>query len=159
MKVVLAGSTNLYIVLIDKEDLPLLKQYNWYISMTSSGPYVVRRTTAETIYLHKIILATEEQIEVDHISGNTLDNRRRNLRICSHQQNTYNTRKQAHTTSMYKGITWNQSRRKWQAQIHTNHTTHYLGLFTDEREAARKYNEAATRLFGDFARLNRLEGD
>ena len=103
-------------------------------------------------YIHRIIMGAPPELEVDHRDGNSLDNRRRNLRICNHQQNTQNrgnTRQRR-----YKGTVYMKEERRWRAEITLDWHCIHLGCFATEREAALAYNEAAARLFGEFAKLN-----
>ncbi len=87
---------------------------------------------------------------VDHINGDKLDNRRSNLRVCSAEQNTQNRR----GTSRYgfKGISPNGKR--WQAKIASKGVVTCLGTYDTREEAARAYDEAARRTFGEFAKTN-----
>jgi hypothetical protein len=97
----------------------------------------------------------------DHINGDGLDNRRQNLRSCTHAQNFWNAQKQRQTcTSPYKGVTRRRNARlaPWQAAIRIDGKSHYLGSFPSEWEAAMAYNQAATEYFGAFARLNVMDG-
>lgn len=61
------------------------------------------------------------------------------------------------STSIYKGVSWNKATSKWRAYIQKDGKLHHLGLFTDEIEAAKAYNKAATEMFGEFANLNKIE--
>lgn len=113
------------------------------------------------IFLHRIILERVLGRKlahgefVDHISLNTLDNRRCNLRVATNQQNQRNKRKAAtQKTSRYKGVTWHKHTQKWQARISVNKKNQYLGIFETEEEAARVYDVAAKTTFGEFALLN-----
>jgi len=91
---------------------------------------------------------------IDHINGNGLDDRRANMRTCTNQQNMRNLRKRRSGSSIYKGVYYDKRRRTWYARICHNGKNIHLGTFATEIEAARAYDRAARRLFGEFARLN-----
>ena len=91
----------------------------------------------------------------DHENGIGTDNRRFNLREASGSQNNANSRKRKDgVTSRFRGVCWNKHTKKFRASIRINRNSHYLGHFTDERQAAVAYDMAALSLFGEFARLN-----
>ena len=81
--------------IVDAEDEPKLSEYRWHASPNTMGGYYVvahpklsgRRTT---IYLHRLIMAAPDGLQVDHINHDTLDNRRANLRIVTNQVNNAN---------------------------------------------------------------------
>lgn len=89
--------------------------------------------------------------EIDHINGNTLDNRRGNLRIATHAQNIRNSTKPVTNTSGYKGVT--KSRGRWKAQYEINGKHVNLGHFETAEEAHQAYCRAVTKAFGEFARF------
>jgi hypothetical protein len=92
---------------------------------------------------------------VDHEDGNTLNNKPGNLREATHAENMRNCAARSGGTSVYKGVTWMAARKKWRAQISDGSgKSRHLGVFTDEIEAARAYDDAAKEVFGGFARLN-----
>lgn len=102
--------------------------------------------------LHTEILGCDGE-EVDHKNGNTLDNRRANLRACPHWQNGQNLRKWTSPTSAkFKGVSRHKS--GWRAYISFQRVQKHLGTFQTEESAAKAYDQAATDLFGEFARLN-----
>jgi hypothetical protein len=103
---------------------------------------------------------------VDHINGDGLDNRRANLRITDHRGNATNvTRSKLQKRGGYKGVSWNPRAKKWQASIcggevkaNGKRRQLYLGVFTDPADAARAYDAAAIKLFGEFGCLNFPDG-
>lgn len=108
--------------------------------------------------MHRVITDAPKNKQVDHINGNTLDNRFCNLRICDQSENKRNRigwyKK---TSSKHKGVCWDKARGKWLAKIRLNHKQINLGRFKTEKEAAMVYNEAALKYHGEFARLNVLD--
>jgi hypothetical protein len=88
----------------------------------------------------------------DHVDRNPRNNTATNIRPATRSQNNHNRKKFASNSSPYKGITRNK--RKWVAQIRVNRENFYLGSFDTAEEAARVYDEAARKVFGEFARLN-----
>jgi hypothetical protein len=149
--------TNGLEAIVDDEDYNELIKYTWFGNKYNNLIYVKRKTRKldnrnETIIsMHRQIMGFPEGKDVDHINNNGLDNRRCNLRICSHAQNMRNRKIKAHNnTSGFKGVSWFKRLRKWRASI--SPTT--IGYFDSKEEAAKAYDEAAKKLFGEFANIN-----
>lgn len=92
--------------------------------------------------------------DIDHINRIRNDNRLDNLRICTRSQNAANSKSRKGATSRFKGVFWYKPLKKWQVQIRKDGRSYYLGRLTDEKEAARVYDESAKEMFGEFAHLN-----
>src|SRR5215211_5379701 len=146
--------------LIDAEDWPRISGFKWSVSSDGGKRmYVSTRIEGKKIYLHRFLLEAPHGMRVDHRNGDPLDNRKTNLRLATHQQNMFNSRKRAiykgkPPTSAFKGVTWDRSRGRHMAQIMKNGINHYLGHFTEERIAAIAYDRAALEMFGEFAQTN-----
>lgn len=144
--------------IVDDDDVAWLSQWRWRYKEAGNGRqgYAVRTTRYAgsdrqiTIYMHRLILGVESP-QADHINGNKLDNRRANLRAATKRQNRGN-RPPHGGTSKFKGVV--RSGDRWIARLQTTPKAVYLGAFVDEESAARAYDEAARRHFGEFAWLN-----
>jgi hypothetical protein len=137
--------------LVDSSDHELLNAYNWYAALTSQGTfYAARRDGDRIVQMQNVILGTK----ADHRNWDTLDNRRQNLRPCSHAQNGYNIPKKKNNKSGYVGVYWHKAASKWCATIRGKRGHIYLGLFTDPKEAALAYDSECLRIRGEFAVLN-----
>jgi hypothetical protein len=92
-------------------------------------------------------------IEVDHINGNTLDNRKSNLRLCSHKENGRNRKLNKNNTSGAKGVNWDKHALKWKCEIRINTKKLYLGLFAEIEQAKKAYAEASKKYHGEYGRI------
>jgi len=105
----------------------------------------------EQIYFHQYIAKPRKGYQVDHINGNKLDNRRKNLRICLNGSNNRNKKKYS---GEYKGVHRDKRTGRWVAQITKNYRAKHLGTFSSAEEAAIAYNKSAKILHGKYAVLN-----
>ena len=130
---------------------------------TPKGYWDVRITTDKSrcYKAHRIVyfLQTERDpgvLQVDHVNG-TSDPL--TLRLALHGENRANSKKQQlingkKCSSIYKGVSWNKQRCKWEASINFQGKKFHLGYFINEIETAKAYNKAAIESFGEFALLN-----
>ena len=96
-------------------------------------------------------------LHTDHINGNTLDNRRINLRICTHQQNMWNKPISKLNKSGYKGVFYIKSSKMYKASLKINNKLIIIGYFYFAKQAAKAYNEIAIKYHGEFANLNKID--
>jgi len=92
-------------------------------------------------------------MDIDHADHNTLDNRKQNVRVCTRQQNLMNARS-LFGTSKHEGVSLIAKSGKWLVQISKNRKRIHVGVFIDEIDAAKAYNDNARELHGEFACLN-----
>lgn len=140
--------------IIDDEDFELASKFKWYAQKCAGNKTYARRSGKNGISLHRFLMNPLEKIEVDHINGDPLDNRRNNLRLCEHRDNLRN--KKMKTTNKYgfKGVRIKAGKIKPSAEIVVDGKTIHLGYFDTLVQAALAYDQAATKHFGNFARLN-----
>ena len=96
---------------------------------------------------------------LDHKDKNPGNNKKDNLRPCTPSQNIANREGFKNKSSVFKGVNWNKSRRKWRSHIKILGKQFYLGSFDKELDAAKAYDKAAFKYFGEFAVLNFGEKD
>lgn len=145
-----------YETIIDNSDA-WVTEWKWYAHDTGDGRYIYAERKIkgnQRIQLHRLIMDCPKEMTVDHIDGDTLNNKRANLRIGTKQQNVFNQQKQSGRTSIFKGVHWFKRGGKWSAYITINQKQKHLGYFENESDAARAYDAAAVTLFGEFAKLN-----
>ncbi len=151
--------------MVDDEDYAWLNQWKWYAHKDRNTYYAVRDTSHRTpkreyIRMHRLILGLKKGDGKlsDHWNHNGLDNRKSNLRLCTYSQNAQNRIPLENTASRFKGVDWQKGAKKWCASITNNGKCVHLGLFDSEIQAAKKYDETARGLFGEFAYTNFLKG-
>jgi hypothetical protein len=147
-----------FVAQIDASDLHKVAGFNWFAVVQSYTVYAVRRVSGvkgrgSKISMHRQIIGATDEVQVDHVDLNGLNNRRKNLRIATPQQNCFNRRKTRANTSGFKGVCWNRKSRKWQAGIRINGRSMHLGLFETPELAYEAYCSAAKSSYGSFARF------
>jgi hypothetical protein len=134
-----SGRKYVYVVTIKKK-VPHERLLSRFIMRV--GPGTIKRNMPRTV--------------VDHVNGDTLDNRRSNLRVCSQQENLRN--RAINVGRQYKGVVYDKTRQgkthPWIARITVDGRTKYLGVFRLAIAGAFAYDDAARKYYGKFARLN-----
>lgn len=137
-----------FICLIDDDDLVRLKSefknLKWTVSHARYGFYFQKRlSTGKLIYLHRYIVNAPDGTYVDHINGNTLDNRKCNLRITNNADNVRNGKIRINNSTGINGVYFRKERNRFIATIKVNYKKINLGSFKTLEEAtnARKLAE------------------
>lgn len=148
---------------VDDADFEWLSEYKWFVYLSTSGSYYAcrnnRSANGGNVYIEKMHrrimgLGKGDTGMVDHINGDSLDNRRSNLRIVTNQQNSLNRGKQSNNHSGYKGVHRHSTSGKWIAQITAKGNTYHLGSFLTPEEASQAYKTKAAELHGVYGRYN-----
>ena len=127
------------------DDASWLLEYSWRASLTHGGKLFSARTdiNRKAVYMHRLIMMPDGNLQVDHINGDTLDNRTCNLRIATPSQNSQaGAIKRKGTTSKFRGVYWDKQYRKWRSVYEISGKKHYVGRFDSEIEAAIAWNKA-----------------
>ena len=139
--------------LVDDEDYEALAKHKWQFNhhyARRDGP----RPRRLPIWMHRVITNAPPGMQVDHINGDTLDNRKSNLRICTRAQNQANRKRDRDSPSRFKGVHLRKDNQKYVAGIIVNGRRKHLGQFQSDIEAAKAYDAAAIALRGEYARVN-----
>lgn len=143
-----------HVAVIDASFSPYVDQWNWTAMDGKGGVYAFRKVNKKNIFLHRVVAGDPVGLEVDHIDGDTLNNRKQNLRAATKSQNSQNVSKHFDGKAKYKGVSWGKSNSKWQAQIKANGVRHHLGYFLTQEDAKAAYDAASARLHGDFGKVS-----
>lgn len=150
----LSGTREKYAI-VDADVFDYLNTWKWHYGKKDG--YARRGTKikgkSKTYLIHRLIIDIPIGMQIDHINGNRLDNRRENLRVCTPKQNARNRSLQANSSG-YKGVNWDKQMKKWRSKIKIDGKQIFLGLFDNKLDAAKAYDKSAIELFGEFAHPN-----
>lgn len=152
------------VVQVSPEDLAWVSRFRWRRRVRQDGRVSILacinlrdasgRAFQKNMYLGRMLLGLiDPTLHVDHINGDTLDNRRENLRLATAQQNTCNRGPQRSNTSGYVGVA-TVRRGRYRAYVRERGKLVHLGYFSDPIEAAKARDRRASEVYGEFARLN-----
>jgi hypothetical protein len=148
--------------ILEQEDYYRLRKYKWVVygsSKCDESLYAVRFKLVSPkkitlVSMHREIMNANDSRFVDHRNCDSLDNRKSNLRFATQAENMRNRKKRKNTTSQFRGVSLNKRKSRWIGAMACNKKRIWLGSFKTEIEAAKAYDEAAKKYFGEFARLN-----
>lgn len=153
--------------LVDLEDFDKISSFKWHTRIVGNNRAVaVRRRLKsegydninEKSFMHRQIMGlgneSEDMIYVDHINGDSLDNRKCNLRLVTKAENNYNRKSAIGSKSNYVGVTFHEPSGKYRAFIGKGRKYKHLLSSDDEIKCAKAYDHAAKKLYGEYAKLN-----
>ena len=149
------------VALVDDVDFEWLSKYIWQYQPKKHGDRVLaeihKNGNRTRIYMHRLVTNCPADMLVDHANHNTLDNQRSNLRICTETQNHGNMVVRKDSKTGYKGVKWNDFRKRWYVEVKHKDYGHVRGRFKSLKDAVDFYNENALEMFGEFALLNQYD--
>ena len=146
--------------ILDQKDYYRFGNLKWGVEGKRDKFYAICNIKIEPgrtkeIRLHREIMKPSAGVLVDHRNGDSLDNRRANLRLATPTQNMHNRRKiRTKTSSQYIGASLDKRSGRWASKIRCHGKKIHLGCFGSDIEAAKAYDTAAKKYHGEFARLN-----
>lgn len=147
---------NLWPALVDEEDYASVCDYGWCVS---SIGHVVAQVDGRVVLLGRLLMEPEDGLCVVHVNSDHFDFRRENLRVVDWSTMMQRQKKRAGSTSRYKGVQLHQKSGRWRAVIWRKELRRsvHLGYFEEEAEAARAYDVAALKHYGEEAWVNFAE--
>lgn len=143
---------------VDDDVYEWASRHKWYAHRSGKTFYAVRNVGKyphqRHLHLHREIMNPHDGTLVDHADGDGLNCTRANMRLASQAENTRNRGRNINNTSGFKGVYWRGERGKWYAKIMVNGKFVYLGSSSRLEDAARIYDVAAIKYFGEFAKTN-----
>lgn len=136
---------------VDADDADKVMAFRWRMN---KGRYAAANIPnsgkpSKTLSMHRLVMDAPPGQVIDHINGDTLDNRRCNLRRCTHAENMRNARGHA-GRSLPKGV-YRTRGGKFKAQIMAHAVHLYLGTFTTIEQARAARIAAEAKHHGAFA--------
>jgi len=146
-----------YVAIIDADDVERVQPFSWRALVVHTNVYGYRSLERSHInrkgmLLHRLIMNAPNGFDVDHINCNSLDNRKSNMRICTHSENLCNQRTRKGTASPLKGVSFAKCKTRWRARIVIQGVEISLGQFATEQEAHAAYCTASAKIHKDFGR-------
>ncbi len=138
---------------IDTSDAERVSSHSWGVTYAFGLSYARTSVSGRQVMLHRFIMGDPAGVDIDHVDGNGLNNRRGNLRVASHIQNMANRGAARNNTSGYRGVSPVEGGR-FRARIMVNGHRVSLGVFDSPEEAARIVDAHLSKEAGVFARLN-----
>jgi hypothetical protein len=144
--------------LVDDEDFERVNALKWresdkgYVVRTMHTPMIGGKRKTTITSMHRFVMGAEGSSEVDHINGNPLDNRKSNLRFCSHQENLMNKRNLLPNKAGLQGVSYRHDLKKpWGAKIGLHGRTILIGYFSTKEAAHEAYKAASLKYFREFS--------
>lgn len=139
--------------MVDDSDYEWLSKFKWYIDFAGYARREIRVDGRRTvIFMHREIMNTPSGSDTDHINGNRIDNHRCNLRVCTHAENTRNTKIHSDSKTGIKGVSKSGRKSKpFSSFIYINKRQTRLGYFATAKEAQQVYIAASLKHYGAFS--------
>jgi hypothetical protein len=140
--------------IVDDSDFARLSKMQWHVVNFHGKFYAYITIDGRNRPMHRYIMRPRKGRVVDHINGNTLDNRRCNLRSCTHQNNICNSKLYRNNKSGFRGV-FKHGENRFTAQVTSCGKTLYIGMFKNALDAAVAYDKVALEVHEDFGSTNK----
>lgn len=158
IKIKFPNKTTFARCLVDDDNYEEMKKVKWHLikdGYAANVKYLFRRDgkdVMQTNLMHRLILNAPDykasSLQVDHVNGDKLDNRKKNLRFCTNSENKMNQMKHKDNSLGVKGVSRNKKR--FAARVQANKKGYYLGTYDSIDEASRAYKAKAKELHREF---------
>lgn len=138
------------IFLVDLEDFWRIKDICWH---KDKDGYIKGHENGKSVSIHRLIMNPPDEFDVDHKRGKAsrIDNRKCNLRIVTHQENSCNHPVPSDNTSDAIGVSWHKASNKWRAYIGIDGKCVHLGCFNNKEDAIAIRKTAEEKYFGEYS--------
>lgn len=140
-------------MLCDSECMEVLLEYYW----NEKGGYARSSKNRKKVHAHRLVINAGDynvNNQVDHINGNTLDNRKENLRIVTSRQNGLNSSIRKDNTSGVTGVCWDKKKQQWCVRVYENEVAIYLGYFDKFEDAIKARIKGEEKYYGEYSYKN-----
>ncbi len=148
--------------LFDLEDLSILQKIKSSIILSKGYVAYVYTPKPEigqrTIRIHRLVMNAPDNLQVDHINGNKLDNRKSNLRLCTNAENSQNQKLAKNNKTGVRGVSYHKRNKTYDANIRINDKLIFLGSRKTLEEAKQLAIEARKKHFPFYAEVKDTEG-
>lgn len=147
-----------HVIYYDEKDKEVIGKHNWSVWWSGYGFYAVTHIKRRSITMHRMLMGFPKQ-KVDHIDCNGLNNTRTNLRVVTDSQSSVNRRIQKNNKCGYKGVYYVKHVDKYRVTIGHGSGRKEGGYFDNIIDAAKRYNELAIAIYGEYANLNKIPNE
>ena len=147
------------VAIVDADDYEFLSQWKWHAAWSKetqsyyaeAWDYSLGKTR---VAMHRVVMGCVkgDGKQVDHIHGNTLDNRRSELRFTDHAKNQMNRKLHSNSSSGHRGVSWCKQTGKWKVRVEVGDRVIWKGRFVEKDKAIRVAQATRIEAYGDFAR-------
>jgi len=146
------------VAIVDIDDYEELSKYKWYANPIKKNYYgtrdIYKNKKKKRYYMHRVIMKVEKILKIDHKNGNTLDNRKSNLRVATPRQNGMNKKQKEGGSSKYKGVYRRIERKTWTVEIEYKGKGRTINGIKNEEVAGLIYDLLAYDWYEEYARYN-----
>lgn len=147
---------------IDADDAAFVADRCWHAQASRNTVYAMCNALRaeggirgqKRVMMHRFLMNPDAEMQIDHINGDGLDNRRSNLRIATHAQNMQNRKLFTNSSTGFKGVSAYNPTGLWQAKIAINGRRIWLGVFATPEAAHDAYVRASASMHGEFSKTS-----